>query len=122
MSFEKARNREMAELYPAHRAALEDINERMFDLEDVFKEAYADVNFCGSTSIKKVLPVVCPHLSYKDLAVQDGTQAMEQWFAMLEETNEQARSAIRKNLLAYCEMDTFAMVEIYNTLLRVCEG
>ena len=115
-SYEKTINKNMMDMYPQHREALQNINDRMFDLEDIFKEAYTDAAFCGSTSIKKVLPVLCPHLSYKDLVVQDGTQAMEQWFAMVEAKDPAEKKRIRDDLLAYCKLDTFAMVEIYNTI------
>ena len=116
-SYEKTMNKEMAKMYPKHKEKLENINERTFDLEDIFKEAYTDGRFCGSTSIKKVLPVLCPQLSYKDLAVQDGTQAMEQWFTMVDTgTDKQTKKKIKQSLLAYCELDTLAMVEIYKTL------
>ena len=116
-SFEKKRNQEMGELYPEYRDALSAINERMFDLEKVFIEAYTDAAFRGSTSIKNVLPVLCPNLSYDNLTVQDGTQAMEQWFAMVASDDEAERGQIRDDLLAYCKMDTLAMVNLYQVLL-----
>ena len=116
-SFEKKRNQEMGEFYPEHCDALAAINERMFDLEDVFTQAYVDTAFHGSTSLKKVLPVLCPDLSYDDLAVQDGTQAMEQWFAMVASDDDAECGRIRDNLLAYCKMDTLAMVKLHQALL-----
>ena len=116
--FEKSRNCEMGKLFPEYRDHLEDINRRIFDLEDIFKEAYIDARFCGSTSIKKVLPVMCPHLSYENLEVQDGMQAMEQWFVMLNATGSN-RLAIRNALLEYCELDTYAMVKLYCALLNL---
>ena len=115
-SYEKTMNKEMIKMYPQYAKKLQDINERMFDLEDIFKEAYTDATFCGSTSIKKVLPILCPHLSYKNLIVQDGTQAMERWFAMVEEKDEIKRIKIKTDLLEYCKLDTFAMVELYKIL------
>ena len=115
-SFEKSKNRELALLYPEYKEFLEDINARMFDLMVVFKKAYIDAEFLGSLSIKKVLPVICPHLSYAELDVRDGGEAMEQWFALLEESNPVQRENIRRALLAYCALDTFAMVELYRTL------
>jgi len=36
--------------------------------------------FKGRTSTKKVLPVLCPKFSYKDLEIQNGTEAMEGWW------------------------------------------
>ena len=115
-SYEKTINKEMAKMYPQYTEKLQDINDRTFDLEDIFKEAYTDAAFHGSTSIKKVLPVLCPDLSYKDLSIQDGTQAMEQWFTMTATQDETARSAIKNSLLEYCKLDTLAMVEIYNVI------
>ena len=75
-SFEETRNRELAERYPNKADFLNDLNDRMVDLEDVFKSDYVDARFDGSTSIKKVLPVVCPHLDYKELVVQDGASCV----------------------------------------------
>ena len=115
-SYEKTMNKEMAKMYPQYAEKLQDINDRMFDLEDIFKEAYTDAAFSGSTSIKKVLPILCPNLSYKNLGVQDGTQAMEQWFTMVTEKNEQQRTTIHTNLLEYCKLDTLAMVELYRVI------
>ena len=115
-SFEKARNREMAERYPGNAEFLNSLNDRMVDLEDVFKTDYVDAQFDGSTSIKKVLPVVCPHLDYKELEVQDGASAMEAWQRMINAAPDEAEK-IAADLLKYCERDTFAMVEIYRFLI-----
>ena len=114
-SFEKTQNREMAKLFPEKEGFLENINERMVDLEDVFKSAYVDARFDGSTSIKKVLPVICPQLNYTDLELQDGSMAMEAWERMINARPEEAER-IADNLLKYCERDTFAMVGIYRFL------
>ena len=78
-SFEKTRNREMGQWFPHKAAFLDDINARMVDLEVLVKTAYVDAGFDGSTSIKKVLSVVCPALDYDDLDVRDGSLAMEAW-------------------------------------------
>lgn len=89
----------------------------MFDLMNIFKEDYVDYRFRGSTSIKKVLPVLCPQFSYQDLEVQDGTMALDTWGRMIldPDFNENIEQT-RKNLLAYCELDTLAMVEIYKKI------
>lgn len=117
-SFEKTQNREMGKWFPDKAAFLNDLNDRMVDLEDAFKTAYVDARFDGSTSIKKVLPVVCPALSYKDLDVQDGSLAMEAWERMIGADGEEANQ-IADTLLRYCERDTLAMVEIYKFLKNV---
>jgi CRISPR/Cas system-associated exonuclease Cas4 (RecB family) len=117
-SFEKTRNREMADAFPDKAEFLNDLNDRMVDLEDVFKTDYVDARFDGSTSIKKVLPVICPHLGYGDLDVQDGSSAMEAWERMINAEPEEAER-IARSLLSYCERDTLAMVEIYRFLSEV---
>ena len=116
-TFERTRNKEMALIYPEHAEFLTDINNRMIDLMDVFVTDYVDMRFKGSTSIKKVLPVVCPHLSYKDLNVQDGTGAMEAWDTMTTPSCDNTKKEqLRTQLLDYCKLDTWAMVELYNCL------
>jgi uncharacterized protein YprB with RNaseH-like and TPR domain len=64
-----------------------------------------------------VLPVLLPHLSYKNLDIQDGTEAMVNWRKMIfDDILEPEREKIKKALLDYCEMDTLAMVEILKHL------
>ena len=123
-SFEKKINKDLIVHHPEFKECLEGINKRMIDLEDFFKELYVDARFHGSSSIKKVLPVFCPEdgLSYNDLDIQDGGQAMEKWFELTNpDTEEKERDHIRKNLLTYCKLDTYAMVRIYQKLQEVVD-
>jgi len=116
-TFEKTQNKEMALLYPEHANFLTRLNARMADLEDLFKTAYVDVRFDGYTSIKRVLPVLCSHLSYDAIAVQDGTAAMDAWSKYVDPgVPIEEKTKIEDNLRKYCELDTFAMVEIYRFL------
>ena len=108
----------MASLFPEYADFLTDLNGRMVDLEDVFKGDYVDARFDGLTSIKKVLPVICPELSYEVLDVQDGASAMDAWQKMIGSDAQEA-SRIAHALLIYCELDTLAMVEIYRFLVRL---
>jgi len=70
--------------------------------------------FRGSCSIKKVLPVLVPELSYKDLEIQEGGTASLKWFNVARGgvTGEE-KDQILKDLLKYCELDTLAMVRIW---------
>jgi hypothetical protein len=116
-SFEKTQNKTMAELFPDHEEFLIGINDRMVDLEDLFKSAYVDARFDGSSSIKRVLPVVCPHLSYDGMEVADGTAAMEAWARMIHpDTSQSEKTALNASLREYCKLDTLAMIEIYRFL------
>ena len=116
-SFEMSRNRDMIATLPRYEDYLTYMNSNMFDLEDIFKTDYVDYRFHGSTSIKKVLPVLLPDLSYNDLEVQNGTMALDVWGRMvLDENFDENKAEVRKNLLMYCELDTLAMVELYREL------
>lgn len=118
MAFEKGRNRALGDLLPEARPFLDDISERTVDLMLPFKNSYVHPAFAGSASIKKVLPVICPHLSYSEDGVHDGAGAMAAWREMVESEDGDRGASLRKQLLEYCELDTFAMVEILRFLER----
>lgn len=119
-TFEKLRNSEMGNLFAEHADFMDSVNERVFDLMKIFDDGlYVHPKFKGSASIKKVLPVLAPHLSYDDLEISQGMLASISWLDMLlGETPEELHERTRDNLLAYCKMDTRAMVEIFNFLRR----
>jgi len=118
-SFEKGRNKELAALLPHHADFLHSVNDRVYDLMTIFRQGlYLHPGFKGSNSIKDVLPVLCPELNYKDLeVVQCGTDAVVQWHHMTDGRMEAgARAATHEALLRYCELDTWAMVRIWEEL------
>ncbi len=116
--FEKSRNTELGEMLPEYREAMAALNDRVVDLIIPFKKKwYDDPRFEGSASIKKVLPVLCPELSYKTLGIQEGGSAQRLWMeAVLDGTRENEKEQILADLLEYCGLDTLAMVKIYNQL------
>ena len=121
-SFEKCRNAEMAEQFPQYKEFLLAVNEQTFDLKNCFIKDFVDAQFYGSASIKKVLPVVCPNVSYSNLSVQDGIEAQETWLQLVDEAlSQEEKLEIQKALKAYCKMDTLAMVELYTVLRKVCD-
>ena len=117
-SYEKQRNTKLAELHPDYAYFLEEINEKMFDLMTIFsKNYYVDPAFKGSSSIKKVLPVIVPELTYKNLHISKGDQASERWERMISiDTPKEEKEQIKNDLLEYCKLDTWAMVKIYEFL------
>ena len=121
MRFEKSVNEELGRMYPEYADRITAINERVVDLMIPFKAKWYDDPRCeGSASIKKVLPVLCPELSYKTLGIQEGGSAQRLWMeAVLDGTRENEKDQILADLLKYCELDTLAMVEIYNVLRRL---
>lgn len=120
--FERGVNKEIGErLGGAHAARMEQINGRMQDLRDIFsKQHFVDPGFRGGTSIKDVLPVLVPELSYESLAIRDGTMASERWWAMTEAgTADAERAAIAEALKAYCRQDSYAMFAIWRMLRQL---
>ncbi|WP_248723096.1 DUF2779 domain-containing protein [Seonamhaeicola sp. ML3] len=119
-SFEISRNKDLIEWLPQFTNYLTYINEHTFDLETIFKKDYIDYRFHGSSSIKKVLPVLCPDISYSDLDVNNGTMALDTWGRMvLDKDFSEDIESTRKNLLEYCELDTLAMVKLYEVLTKL---
>lgn len=117
-TYEKQRNSKLAELHPGYADFLNQINEKMFDLMTVFSNgSYVDPKFKGSASIKKVLPVIVPELSYSNMNISKGDQASERWERMIAtDTPKEEKEKIARDLLNYCELDTLAMVRIYEFL------
>lgn len=119
-SFEKACIEQLAAAVPEHAAALLRLNERLVDLLPIVRDHVYDLAFHGSFSLKKVLPALVPSLSYDDLEVKEGGSAMALLAQLLVDPEriggDEAVQALRRQLLAYCERDTEAMVRLAEAL------
>ncbi len=106
---------------PEYRAELDRINDRVVDLMLPFSDGwYVDAGFRGSASIKRVLPVMCPDLSYLTLDVQEGSSAQRLWMeTVLDGQHGAEKERVFRALLEYCKMDTWAMVRILRELRRI---
>jgi len=122
-SFEAGRNREMADRYPEYRDLLLDMNSRIYDLMEIFRKGYyIHPGFRGSASIKSVLPVLVPDFAgkYQELAISNGEMAMLAWEKLFSgELNQDQEKDLRHDLLKYCELDTLAMVMIWEKLRKI---
>jgi len=79
-SFEMSRNKELGKRNPQYNNFLQNLNDRIIDLEDPFKaQFYVLPEFKGKTSIKYVLPALVPELSYKNMDIQEGATASNTW-------------------------------------------
>ncbi|MBK9221940.1 MAG: DUF2779 domain-containing protein [Saprospiraceae bacterium] len=116
--FEGMCNKGLAEAVPNLAPFLLAINHRFFDLMDIFsKRMYVHKDFKGSSSIKKVLPVLVQELSYNDLAIADGGTATTAWKNLVFGNNlDMKKEKIISDLLTYCKLDTLAMVEIFKAI------
>lgn len=121
--FEQGRLRELSYLFPDLSNLLMSIHNNMVDLAQPFKDgAYYCREMGGSFSIKYVLPALCPNdyeLDYNKLnIIRNGTEAMNA-YATLHEKSPREITNIRAALLAYCRLDTLAMVKMLEKLYRV---
>src|SRR3989344_3759988 len=119
--FEMKRNDEMALMYPEFKSFLQNLNDRMVDLMIPFSKGwFVDKDFFGSASLKAVLPVLAPELSYKELEVSHGGQAQRIWMeTILNGKSIENKDKIMDNLRKYCTLDTYAMYVIYKYLVSL---
>jgi hypothetical protein len=119
-SFERGVLRALADRFPEYLSELEDRISRLVDLLDPFRQQiYYDPAIGGSLSLKNVLPVLVPDLSYSGLQVQDGTMAMDAYLSLSEVETDAQLEAMLTALKQYCELDTLALVEILAVLEQV---
>jgi len=121
MSYEKGCNDRMAKLFPEYVTFLGSVNERINDLMIPFSLMwFFDKDFFGSASVKKVLPVLAPELSYTEMNIGEGLLARRLWTqTVLEGKNQDSREIIMSDLSKYCTLDTFAMVRILEELEKL---
>jgi hypothetical protein len=117
MPFEKGRLNELARDFPMYENQINKIVERMVDLIVPFKKKfYTHPDFLSSASIKKVMPVLIPELSYANLQIQEGGTASTT-YAELKNQDAKTQAEQRQALLDYCHLDTLAMLKIFEKLL-----
>jgi hypothetical protein len=114
-TFENSRNKELSGYLPDHKDFFLGIVSRTYDLMDIVEgQHYVHPGFQGRASIKKVLPVLAPHLSYKALGVQSGTDAIEAYRKITKgEISGEALKKKEQEMLEYCKLDTYAMYVLW---------
>ena len=121
-SFEKTTISKLSTTFPDLSDDLRSLIDRIVDLEQCIK-CVNHPEFCGRTSIKVVLPVLVPDLSYDGLEIADGDTALVTFAMMAQgkmDTGE--REQKRAALLEYCKRDTLAMVRLHEVLHGFGEG
>lgn len=123
-TFENSRNKELAGFLPSYKDFFFGIIARTYDLMDIVEgQHYVHPGFEGRASIKKVLPVLAPHLSYKKLGVQNGTDAIESYRKITEgELTGEAAKEKENQMLEYCKLDTYAMYVLWKFFSEVVDG
>lgn len=120
IGFEKGKINDLINVFPDYSNELIGIVNRLKDLMIPFqKKWYYTPEMKGSYSIKHVLPALVPELSYNGLEIKEGGDASSTFLSMLNGTFDGNINESRKQLLEYCEMDTYAMVKILEKLYQV---
>lgn len=119
-AFECTRLKELAEYFPDLAEHLLNIESNIKDLLTPFQSGYYyNRAMGGSFSIKSVLPALFPDdpaLNYHNLEqIHNGGEAMSIFPKIKDMTPEDAAKT-RHNLLKYCELDTYAMVKVWEKL------
>jgi predicted RecB family nuclease len=105
---------DLAGAVPERREELEWLVPRIWDLCGVIREGIYHPDL-------STYPALCPGDGYAGLEVAEGYEAMALYDKLLEEkTPGWRKKKIRAALLAYCERDTRAMVEIHKVLEELC--
>lgn len=119
-SYEQTQLSAMAKRFPDLADRISQVLERLLDLERVFMNGYVHHSFAGASSIKKVLPVLVPDLSYETMAIGNGSDAAAVFSLMREGViPAEEHDAKREELLAYCALDTLAMVRLHEALAKL---
>lgn len=122
-TFECGRLGELASYFPDLSEHLLKIRENIRDLLVPFRKGYYyNRRMNGSFSIKSVLPAIFPDdpaLDYHNLeGIHNGGEAMT-IFPKIKDLPPEEQAIMHKNLLKYCELDTYATVKIWQELVRV---
>lgn len=115
IGFEAARIRELAAQFPRLQRPLLALADRLVDLLPIARGRYYHPSQQGSWSIKAVLPAIFPDLRYDDLEeIQDGGMAMSAYLEAIDRaTTPQRKAEIQRALEAYCRLDTYGLVRIW---------
>lgn len=126
-AFECSRLTELSESFSDLSEHLLNIRDHIVDLLVPFQSGWYYVPaMSGSFSIKSVLPALFPNdpeLDYHNLegSVHNGGEAMN-IFPKIKDMTPEEQLLARHSLLKYCELDTYAMVKVWQKLKEAAEA
>ena len=118
-SFEKTHISELQKAVPDLAPQLEELEHKLIDLHPVVQNYVYHPAFEGSFSLKCSLNPLVPELTYDDLIIVDGLVASVEIARLLFVAGKippKQRDKTRRDLLDYCERDTWAMVKLLERL------
>jgi hypothetical protein len=121
--FESHVNDSIARRLPLTKDYFVAFNDRLYDLMNIFaKQYFVHKDLCGKVSIKNVLPVLTPHLSYSPLEIHDGATASLVWSKLISgRLSSEERARLYGHLREYCALDSYGMYAIWEALTGFVE-
>jgi len=121
-AYEKTRLEELQRAVPELAEPLGALIGKLVDLLPVVRNHVYHPDFQGSFSLKYILTPLVPDLSYSDLVIVDGRVASVEIARLLfvaDRIPQDERDRVRRDLLAYCKQDTWAMVRLLEELRKL---
>jgi hypothetical protein len=121
-AYEKSRLKQLAREFPDLSESLSALIARLVDLLPIVRGAVYFPEFRFSNSIKSVAQALSPGFGYADLeCVADGGAASAAFLRLASGylTVPKEVDHLRAALLAYCQRDTLAMVEVHRALTHL---
>ena len=113
---EAIRLHELGNQFPDLKERLEQVVSRLADMQMPFVNGLVyDTRMKGSWSLKSIMAIM-DDPGYAALDIQKGMDAVYQW-RLLDREETAKVEEIRDELIAYCSMDTYAMVIVYQWLM-----
>lgn len=116
---EKLRLLQLAEQFDEYKEQINSICARMIDLSKPFEAGLFYHNkMRGHYSLKNLLPVFSDDVSYHDLSIQDGMNAVYA-YRTYDSIDDEQKQQVRKDISTYCQMDTYAEYIVYHGILNL---
>jgi len=117
--FERTKIQALQKAVPDLAPELLELEHKLVDLLPIVKDNVYHPDFLGSFSLKYVLTPLVPDLTYDDLVIVDGLVASVEIARLLfvaGKIPQHEHDRVRRDLLNYCERDTWAMVRVLERL------
>jgi predicted RecB family nuclease len=121
--FESSRLSDLAVWFPHYADRIERIQARLVDLWALVRNHVYHPLFRGSFSLKSVAAALLPGISYEGMEITEGTEAGPVWYRMIQaDVSDPEKENLRRELLAYCRMDTLVLVRLLEFLREENSG
>jgi hypothetical protein len=111
---EAIRLKQLAAQFPQYNDDLINLIDRFIDLAQVFIDGLVyEESMKGAYSLKRIIEAIHPELSYENLAISHGMDAVYHYRNLVD---DEEADEVKAALLSYCRMDTLAMVKIFQWL------